>query len=193
MSNGRAPNDDNIMLEACQDLFNRPDWYEGGSEALPEHTDTASFVLDVRGFQDPNAGSLREHWGTHVGILQGISGNRPVLASLLRKFIMTARTVHAQMPGQLYRVFVLCRGGKHRSVAFAYLLERLLLIDDRHTVLHTIHLRDPKKCTRCKYCILCNRDFRNRGRAEALNQALPVWMELGGDDLFPDTPAAARA
>ena len=135
----------------------------------------ATTAIDCRCFADPSAGMLRDHCGMHP-IIIGKVVEHPEFPRVLR--LIKARTFSAALPADAVRGLVLaCRGGKHRSVAMAYIL---MTVMDRDPSVHVIQpptfLTHLERACRCHVCHECRGD--SSARLASLSRVLDIWMSI---------------
>jgi hypothetical protein len=148
---------------------------DASCEAVPrERGETGACAFDVRWFDDPDAGDLRNHCGTYPDIL-----NRFVLHQHFPPLLSAVKTrVHAlarQHEG--IRLIFYCNKGKHRSVAAASLFMRCMEADRRLVCLAGhFHATVLKTACRCRVCYACVDGPRSVLGCEAHNCAARMWQ-----------------
>lgn len=128
------------------------------------------FFLDMRPFQDPDAGELRRHDGRHPAIIRRMVQKRPEFTRFLEDVDRVLSEVReGAESGRQSRVMMFCRKGRHRSVAgtliFAHLARQSGVPCD------VLHL-DLERCG----CELCDRSAE--ARLDALHDAWAAFDEM---------------
>ena len=153
-----------------EDLVMEASW-----EAVPrERGETAGCAFDVRFFDDPDAGSLRSHCGTHPEIMERFVLNQHFKALLLA----VKRRLHAiaQQGHDTVRLIFYCNKGKHRSVAAGTLFGRCMDADG--VCLRRgghYHITPLAEVCACRLCHACRDGPQSQQGAEALNCAARMW------------------
>lgn len=107
--------------------------------------------LDMRPFQDPDAGGLRRHDGRHPAIIRRMVQKHPEFTEWLEKVDQVLSEVREGAErGRHSRVMLFCRKGRHRSVAgtliFAHIARQSGLPCD------VSHLDLEGQCCGCEMC-----------------------------------------
>jgi len=119
------------------------------------------FVLcDTRPFADPEASSLKGHYGLHPQIQENLLYHQDYFAELAKIVLERLQWAAADMTPATPRpvtllVICLCRSGTHRSVAFGFLMNRYLKSLNIRTETIRLQSTNPRICPWMK-CAQCN-------------------------------------
>ena len=134
--------------------------------------------VDTRMMQDPDQTFVRDHVGTHPSVLAPIvhSAQFPGwLENTMRRFCQALDT-----DADTVVLAVYCKGGFHRSVACATVLERLLQVTDTSICVYDtlLHLSEPIWNQRKRgQCEECRRHHEDRDNALAFARDLWAGMK----------------
>ena len=135
--------------------------------------------VDARMIEDPDQTRSRHHIGTHPAVLASIVHSaqfRGWLDTTMRRLCEALDTDLDTVVLALY-----CKGGNHRSVACATVLEHLLQATNTSVRMYAIlaHLSKPMwQRHRCGQCVECR--GRHPDRDAALAAARGLWAGMNG-------------
>ena len=108
--------------------------------------------INVRCFHDPKCGPLKKHDGRHPLIMNRFALHREFPRTLREVRDFLCQNEERSSYGSELRLAICCKSGRHRSVAFAEILKRLL-----NKVGYPMHIRvqhetlTPCGCRECKW------------------------------------------
>ena len=161
-----------LRIEDCGEMAKKNTWHaETAKKAMaaivgapPEDV----CVLDCRDFHPPSGQPKRvEHVGTHPDILEQVAEHRKCqefmnfIAHMLHDAALDWRKYARRQPRRSVHIVMMCKSGKHRSVAMAWLLHRALQMGSSYALLEArpvcwTDLVAASACTRhgtlCEMC-----------------------------------------
>lgn len=140
-----------------------------------ERGETAGCAFDVRLFDDPDAGNLRDHCGTHPEILKRFVLHRlfPQLLQAVRHRLRLLSHHH-----ETVRCVFYCNKGKHRSVAAATVFGPCVDVDDLLRNGGCYHITPLQDKCRCRWCGECRDGPKSAEGGEAITCAVRMWRTL---------------
>ncbi len=93
-----------------------------------ELRDARIFYSDTRTFADPEAGArYKMHYGSHPSILRTLMSDRAKLQMMVGSFLRILADETARNRRSRIVIVTFCRGGRHRSVAYAHFLSKVCI------------------------------------------------------------------